>query len=435
MALRFKEGGVGYDSNLSLFESPPIETATDKTEWIEYRPVTQITKGSTIEFYIPGTSNDYVDLKHSRLFIKCKITKHDGSPVEEVAKAAFINLPLHSLFRQVDVALQQHVITPSVGQNYPYKAIIDTLLSHERPPYKAVLQSELFFKDSANYMDSLVSESGNAGLMGRAEYTDGGKSVDLEGPICMDICQQERLIMNGVSISIKLFPNTDPFVIMGPAADKHKYSIEDAKMKICHVKVNPGVMLGHAAALKKNPALYPHIRSDIKAFNIPQGSFTWNMDDIYQGSVPSRVVVGLVGGQSYSGSYEKNPFNFQHYNLNFISFEVDGSSVPGRPLQPNYKENNFVSSYLTMVNAAKQNTLINHTFIDGRYAYPLGYCLYVFDVKGKQEKQFMNLLHKGHTRLSIRFDEALKESVTAVVYSHFPAILQIDEARNIINQA
>jgi hypothetical protein len=45
----------------------------------------------------------------------------------------------------------------------------------------------------------------------------------------------------------------------------------------------------------------------------------------------------------------------------------------------------------------------------------------------------MNLLKKGHTRLCIRFEKAVTETLKIIVYSQFPAMLQIDEARNVLN--
>lgn len=54
--------------------------------------------------------------------------------LNEKETVALINLPLHSMWNQVDISLQQQIITSSVSNNYAYKAYIDMLLKHGTLP-------------------------------------------------------------------------------------------------------------------------------------------------------------------------------------------------------------------------------------------------------------------------------------------------------------
>ena len=85
-------------------------------------------------------------------------------------------------------------------------------------------------------------------------------------------------------------------------------------------KVTMKQIEGLPEILTKSPALYPYIKSDVRTFNIQPGSYAWDMDDIFQGQMPKRVIVGLVSGESYSESVKKNPYNFQHFNCNFMGY-------------------------------------------------------------------------------------------------------------------
>lgn len=50
-------------------------------------------------------------------------------------------------------------------------------------------------------MDDVDSVAGgNTGLYVRAKYTSEGKVVDLEGLLYTDLCQQDRLIINGFKL-------------------------------------------------------------------------------------------------------------------------------------------------------------------------------------------------------------------------------------------
>lgn len=432
MAFKFDKAEEGYSSKLDIFKVPPVDTSIYKQEWMNFRPVNPITKGSPIQFTISSASSDYRNLKKMMLHVKCKILKADGKAVDDKDKVAFVNLTLHSLFKQVDVALQQTVVNPSVGQNHSYKSMMDILLNYEEDPKETFIQAQGFYKDTAGSMDDVDPEEGsNLGVSERWLLTKTGQVLDLEGPLYSDICQQNRLLINGVQMDVKLYPNSDNFVLMGAAASKFSYEIEECVLKVCHVKVNPALVLAHAESLKKSPALYPYTRSDFRTFNIQPGSYTWSMDDLFQGQIPSRVVVALVSGKAYSGAYDKNPYNFSHHNCNFMALYADGQSVPGEPFQCNYKKGHYVSSYLSLFTAGGKQLPNQGNFIS-RDEYANGNCMYVFNLEGKTNKEHMQLLKRGHTRLSIRFDKTPTETLTVLVYSHFPAVLQIDEARNII---
>ena len=73
MAFIMENSKEGYQPNLNLFTAAPVETATENVQWQEFRPTGQVTKGSSIEFAIPGRSSNYTDLKQTRLYVKAKI--------------------------------------------------------------------------------------------------------------------------------------------------------------------------------------------------------------------------------------------------------------------------------------------------------------------------------------------------------------------------
>jgi hypothetical protein len=101
----------------------------------------------------------------------------------------------------VDCSLQQTSVTQT-GTNYPYQAYIDTLL--ETGANDRVLRdSQIFEKDSPGYHDD-VRNGANFGLYTRSMYTDEGRLLELEGSLHLDVFRQKRLIVNGVSLTLKL---------------------------------------------------------------------------------------------------------------------------------------------------------------------------------------------------------------------------------------
>jgi hypothetical protein len=413
-----------FSDNLQVFYCPPTETAVQSVEWVDVRPIGQVLARSAIEFNLSGNSTAYLDLKNTRLSIKARILKENGEPIGADDVVGFANNTLHTLFNQCDVSVQQKLVTPNVSTNYAYKAMFDALLSNSDPDS---LQSQLFYLDSAGFHDNLdYSRGGNLGLYQRARQTEKGKLVDLEGNVCMDICQQERYLLNGVQVNFKFWPSRDSFCLLSPNADQsYRIEVSDAVLKVCYVKLNPTVLLAHNDALQKQEALYPYTKSDVKCFGVPQGQYSVSVDDIFQGEIPEKLIVTLVASEAYSGSYRKNPYNFKHYDCNFVALYVDGRSVPSVPLEPNYESQHFVTSYLTLGMHNKHHCMIK------KEDYNAGYCIYAFDVSHCSDGSCLPLLKRGHTRLDLKFAKPLPEAVTVICYAQFPGLMTIDSAREV----
>ena len=103
---------------------------------------------SAIEFDISGTGDDYIDLANTILHVKAKITQNDGTKLPADAATGPVNLFLHSLFSQVDISLSGTLITASIN-TYPYRAMLETLLSYGQDAKTSQLTSALYYKDTA----------------------------------------------------------------------------------------------------------------------------------------------------------------------------------------------------------------------------------------------------------------------------------------------
>jgi hypothetical protein len=449
----FSQTDFGYDHCLALFDKPLINTGIVSHKWIQHRPISQISNTGVLEFTIPGTSSSYINLQCSFLQIQGKIVKEDGGKITPSEDVGFINMPLQTLWRQVDLSLQQQIINSKVGPNYAYKSYIDALTNYSTPQKKGQLSSQLFSLDSAGEMDNPIS---NTGYFVRRKRTKDGYVVQLNGGLFLDICEQDRLILNGVEINLKFWPNKPAFYLMSTIKnERFEFVITDAYFNACMVEVSPAIVVGHSAALADYSALYPISQSDIKSFSIGKGLYDFTVDNIFSGDIPSSVIIGLVPSEGYNGSYKRNPLNFHHFNCNFCGFYINGESAPGEPFQPNYPEDDeidaetgeiiknnrlnyenvsFNESYLSLFG---QNYSSNDTIGINWEDYPNGFCLYKFDFLEKKKEVdedgvISSLPRRGHTRLILKFKHALKESVNVIIYARFPRIMKIDQARNII---
>ena len=75
-------GEEHHEQELSIFEPAPTDTSLQTREWIQYRPVNQISDNSAVDLNIAPQSSAYIDLKRSVLNVKLRITKADNTPID-----------------------------------------------------------------------------------------------------------------------------------------------------------------------------------------------------------------------------------------------------------------------------------------------------------------------------------------------------------------
>ena len=258
MAFVHHESNECTKSELDLFSIPSTQTSISKGQWIEYHPLSNITDTGPIEFNVSGSGEEYLDLARTQLYVKAKITKPNGANLDPNTEVGPVNLFLHSLFSQVDVSLNERLISPSTN-TYPYRAMLETLLSYGEEAKTSQLTMSLFYKDTQGKMDSVnpVADDADAnlGLKARYAFTKTSNTVDMMGPIHSDLFFQERLLLNGVNLRIRLNRTKNAFCLVSSAVNpQFKVIITQAILYVRKVKVAPAISLGHAAALKQAPA-------------------------------------------------------------------------------------------------------------------------------------------------------------------------------------
>ncbi|GBM20215.1 hypothetical protein AVEN_216639-1 [Araneus ventricosus] len=212
MSLIHVDSQVAVKPELDLFLTPPTQTAIEKGQWLEYHPIANIRDGNPIEFSISGSGEDCIDLSATQLHVKVKILK-DNSNLGETEKVVPVNLLLHSLFSQVDVSLNDHLISAS-SNLYPFRSYIATLLNYGSDYKTSFLTSECFYKDSAGRFDETDPAEDNEGLKKRASLIEKSKVLDMIGNLHCNIFNQDRLFLNLVDLNVKLIRSKPEFCLI-----------------------------------------------------------------------------------------------------------------------------------------------------------------------------------------------------------------------------
>ena len=428
-----------FKSEIDLMSIPSTQSVIEKSRWVDYYPIASLSDGGPIEFLIPGSGQSYLDLATNQLLLKVQITKPNGTPIDADTKVGPVNLLLHSLFSNLSVSWNEKLVSSASG-NYPYRAYIENLLTYGTDAKNSQKTSALYYRDTPGKMDvhDPSAADGNAGLAKRYTFTNGGKIVDLLGRLHASVFMQDRLLINGVDVKVKLTRAKSDFTLMSSVTDAaFKVKIIDAVWRVRKVQVSSSLMLEHARALAHNNNVsYPISRVECRIFSIPRGNHALTHENLFLNQIPKRLVLGFVESAAYHGSYSKNPYNFLHCNLNYLEVSVDGESVPTKPLQPNY-DTNGGQQYITAYNTLFSGTgkMYKDEGIDiSREDYPLGYCLYAVDLTPdiSAGEDHFNLIRQGSVSVKAQFASPLQETTNLVVYAEFQNIIEIDQQRNVL---
>ena len=145
MALLHNQSCPCSKSETDLFNIPPTQNDILGGQFHEYKPLNAVTADGPLEFTVSGTPDSYLDLAQTQLYVKAKITLPDGSNIPADAPCGPVNLFLHSLFNQVDVHLNDRMVS-TASNTYAYRAMMETLLTYGFDAKSSHLTSALFYK-------------------------------------------------------------------------------------------------------------------------------------------------------------------------------------------------------------------------------------------------------------------------------------------------
>ena len=183
---------------------------------------------------------------------------------------------------------------------------------------------------------------------------------------------------------------------------------------------------------KGEHAKYPIRRTDIKSFNVPQGILSVTKESIVSGQIPRRIVVGFVTSKAFQGDVTLSPFNFKHFNLNYLVLNVDGEQFPSKPLTPDFANKDYLDCYDTLLTATGiggDNRALEST----RETYPNGYAFYLINLSPSEpDCVASDLVKTGSIRLEAKFESPLTEPITGIIFCEFDSMIEVDRDRVLI---
>lgn len=416
-------------SELDLFSTTPIQLAVDESSFLEIHPIASLNDKNPLEFFCHGTGDTYLDLAHTILHMQVKILKNTNADLLDTDVVAPINYFLNTMFSECSVFLNDKQISSQA--NYGYRSIFESLLFYSKSAQDTMLTSALFVKDTAGHHDNITTPFPNEGFRARKEICKQSKLMDLIGPLHFDLATQPKLLINGVSLRIKLEKNKNAFCLMSDS-DSYKFHIQSAKLYIRKVTVSPSIMLAHERALEKGVIKMPIKRVEVKTFTLSSGIASTTIPNAFIGQIPTRLIFGFVTNDAYTGTVNKNPFHFKNNKLTYLCVLNAGRMIPSKPYQPDFNLSNHARSYLSLFTDLgryhnSQNININYS------EFKDGYTLFAVDMTPdfSGNENHASITKNGNIAIDLKFAEGLPETQNLIVYAQYNNTIEIDKSRGV----
>ena len=385
---------------------------------------------NTLEFTIPGATDLYRDLNNSVLMLKLKLVLANGNNVADDIAAAPVNLPLHSLFSNVNVTLCGKELTEK-DTLYPYRAYMETLLSYDPNVLSTRFTGEGWAKDQAGKMEAITFANAaeyNSGFVQRRKLVLGSRAFTLIGRLHDDLFHQSLDIPPNCTIGVKLVPSPTAFALMEAVTSSSKFVLLDAKLFVRTKKVCPELVLAHKEMLQKANMRFPLNRVTVTKHGIAQGYKSVSIPVIFPAKLPKRLFIGFVANSATTGTRSENPFNFKPFGIKNLTVTVNGIQTPAAGLEMDFTTKDYQRAYLNLLatlgldNDNRAIDLMPSDFENGFAIF--GYKIAPGPIDGVVHTVANRV---GNITVNAVFTDVLGANVDMIVYAETPAVLEIDK--------
>ena len=414
-------------SELMLFDRPSAQVSINSSKWVDIHPLNSVGENTApIEFNVNASDDSYLDLNDTSLYVRFHVSPIDPSKPFAVNDVAPVNNILSSLFSDVELSLNNTVVEGGSFM-YPYQSYLTNMLNYSRDVKKSNLKSSGFYIDEANKFDL----KDNKGHCDRFLLISKGTSVELMGPLNVSFLQQAKYLLPKINMKLKLSRSKSDFILQNYGNKKANIKIDECILYIRQVKVNPIILKSHEDGLKINNAVYPYQKLNVSNFTISKGASTESREIFVNSPTPKLLIISLVSNSAFNGSLKKNPFNFKHFDLNFVGLYVNGESIPFPPIHMDVENDQYIRAYTSMIQNLEHftrdesNGITPEEFIGGS-------TMFVFNLTPDLCYNGGQLYNNNNVRLDLKFKKPLDESINVILYSIIDGCVEVTSDRKII---
>ena len=427
---------------LNLFKLPATQLAAERSRYLTIYPKNSVSEtniNSPIVFEISGVP-DYLDLNKNFLKVKFQVRKVGGAALEANEDVAPVNYISNAFIQQMKIFMNSKMVSETGSDTYIYRSFIETLINYSSEVKKSHLQLRGWYDDEIPAGQASIDHRNNPGFAKRKALAATSRTFEVLAPLHSDLFNQTSYMLPNVNLRIELFRSPHQRILVKFDADaanpvEYLLHIKSIEWNVRAVEINKSLLLLNEKKLSKDTAKYPLNRSVVKSYPLSLGTQDVRNLEIYNGQLPTGMLITFVKSTAYHGDSGQSPFNFQPFDLESAQAIVGGRRFPvEKPLETDFTDNIVTEAYFQFL----CNSGFGNSFQETNGITPETYkshCFFLaFDFRSddKEDDSAVDVIKYGETRIFLRFRTALQQATHLIAYLSFDNILRVDGGRNAI---
>ena len=337
---------VAVSGNLGV-RVPIVDNVLSSHEQ-EIYPTTSL-DGNCIEFEFQTDRKCYVDLRQSLLALKLKFVKkrgydtyeskekkkehkdesvvftetgEDSDQEREVARVTYVNNIMDSIFSNVEVYINNQQIYIFNGL-YAHKSYVSNNFKAAISEYKGVLHCEGY--DYEQDPEEISNPLPDPFFIMRMKLLSRPDVFMLLCKLGIDFFSTSELLYPNMKIRLRLIrarPNFYKF------SDNPNVSLGnvDCSLYTRRIALKDGYHKKRMDMLAYAPVEYNYLETLAKTFIIPARQNQFIQENIFNNAPIRRIAIAMNTNSAFTGSFTKNPFWYQQYDLRQI--RIPGGEQP-----------------------------------------------------------------------------------------------------------
>jgi hypothetical protein len=421
-------------SSLNLFTIPSTNVSALRTQYRELLPISTVTQEGPYTFQLK-TDSQWLDMSRCLLFLEFKVEKKaaDGTWTN-LADAApdtgisVVNNIAGAFVKQLQMSINGFDVFDSTSL-YPYRAYMTKQLAFNNEVKSTVQGVAGFYpEDKLSHVDAT-----GTGYKLRSKMIARSQVVQLMERLDFDLANQDLLLLNNTDVVFKIYRSSDDFLLLIPDGNTSTYRVNVLNLRIFAkmVDLNPSVNVAIMQKLLTTPAKYATRKVEMRSAPVDKGRREF-VHNVFTNVMPRRLVVGFVDSRAYTGSKHLSPMQFNHYDVESISVEINGQPYPAVPYSLDYENNHFARAFIDLyegLGILSANKTIGITM----EAFKQGSCFYNFLMTSTMEDSTeFEVVKNGTTTIKVRFRKEVPEhGLEMVVFGEFDSVITISADRTV----
>jgi hypothetical protein len=473
------EVDLKFVEKMHYLERPKVLTGLHRINYVKILPRSplDVTDTTEVEFRIPATTTDHIDLAEVRLFCEFSLSKRDDEGGEELAfnpgtlkpgvavqdkqigdikykstmeadnaEIAYVIDDFgETMWSNIRVQLNGTTVYSSNNDQH-YRAYMNTRLRTVNEEMEFCEYTKMYNRDDPKTATDSANPfvAKNLPAVKRFMRTNNRQIIQLSSIIRADLLQDvNHFLPNGIEVFISLTPAPNKFRLMATPAslvELVNLNLANIWLEVPYVTLGTGALKGLDSGLRSSDAMFPFVRSEFKIIPMHKGIREMRCPEIFDRQLPIDLVIAMVPMANFAGAYHLNPFFFLRNKIESAAFYVDNVSIPGEPYvfgedtleEPlagrKGHDETLMVPLLQMYNVAgtHHNGFNLNTYKDGAF-----FICFNTDPTVPSNVPYWGVPKTGNTSLVLRFKEPIPEEQELLILARFPGLVKASHSRQI----